>query len=347
MVLNGFKLTVLLCLLLVISTTSVRAQNALDDIEEEDRIDSSIGNERAPDLVTESIRSIGGTKKIFILTNENQSFTKGDFISLLLANKLVCRALVAKTTPDKISGIKIVKIYNSNLWKQLNPGKEVLVLKGDDSYYSNKEKSPAKDQVDNQKKNDSKLQSDEDLFNSTSLSGNDDDLSLEESNKRLIKPDNILSFNVGLIEGKDFDGTKKNYTQASGAWTYQLSDNIWAEAAIGRNTVRDLPDTGIDTSLTNIEVRAKYTFSAPFYSYIQPYLGYQSLLVSSPSAGLDPDGTSGKTPSALAAEVTLVNSMKKSRPIFGVTILKRIVPGWFARADLGTDIINGGLAIEF
>ncbi len=347
MVLNGFKLPVFLCLLLTISITNTHAQNVLDDIEEEERIDSPIDGERAPELVTESIRSISASKKIFILTNENQSFAKGDFISLLLANKLVCRALVAKTTSDKVSGIKIVKIYNLALWKQLNSGKEVLVLKGDDSYYSNSEKSSAKDKNDVQKKDDSKLQTDEDLFNSTSLTGNDDDLSLEESNKRLIKPDNLLSFNVGLIEGKDVDGTKKNYTQISGSWTYQLADNIWAEAAAGRNTVRDLPDTGIDTSLTNIEVRAKYTLSAPFYSYIQPYIGYQTILVSSPSAGTDPDGTSGKSADALAAETALVESMKVSRPIFGVTLLKRIVPGWFARADLGTDIINGGLTIEF
>lgn len=347
MLLNGFKLPVFLCLLFALSISPLRAQNALDDFSDDEQIDSPTNGEKSPALVTEKIRSIGSSKKIFILTNDNQSFSKGDFISLLLANKLVCRALVAKTTNEKLSGIKIVKIYNPTLWKQLNQGKEVLVLKGDDSYYSNKENSSTKEKSEGDKKNESKVQTDEDLYNSTSLNGNDDDLSLEESNKRLIKPDNLLSFNVGLIAGKDVDGSKKNYTQLGASWGYQLTDNIWAEAAAGRNTIRDLPDTGLDTALTNIEVRAKYTFSAPFYSYLQPYAGYQTILVSSPSAGSDPSGTSSKSPAALAQEVTLVDSMKKSGPIFGVTVLKRIVPGWFFRADLGTDIINGGLTIEF
>src|SRR5207249_2883374 len=126
-------------------------------------------------------------------------YSKGDFISLLLTNKLVCRALVAKTTDSKVSGIKIIKIYNLTLWKQLAVGKEVLVLKGDDSYYINKEKAPEKTAAKKDKKDDSKLQSDEDLYNSTSL-GNEDDMSLEENGKRLIKPDNLVSVNVGLIQ---------------------------------------------------------------------------------------------------------------------------------------------------
>lgn len=343
---KGFKLPVFFCLLLILSVSTVRAQNVLDDIEEEDRIDSPVNGEQAPTLVSETIKTISPSKKIFIITNENQSFTKGDFISLLLTNKLVCRALVAKTTPEKLSGIKIVKIYNLALWKQLALGKEVLVLKGDDSYYTNKEKTPEKDKAGKGKKDDSKLQSDEDLFNSTSLSGNEDDLSLDENSKRLIKPDNLLSLNVGLIQAQDVDGSKKNYTQINGAWAYQLTDNIWAEAGLGTNTIRDYPSTGLDTRLINIEVKAKYTFAAPFYSYIQPYVGYQTLLASSAGAGVD-DGSGTLTPVQLATEKQLVQDLKKSSVIFGVTILKRIVPGWFVRADFGTDIINGGLTIEF
>ncbi|MGZ3806794.1 MAG: hypothetical protein ACXVCE_01810 [Bacteriovorax sp.] len=320
----------------------LRAQNVLDDIEEEERIDAGTG-EKAPNLVSETIKIIAPSKKIFILTNENQSFSKGDFISLLLANKLVCRALVAKTTDQKLSGIKIVKIYNLDLWKQLAQGKEVLVLKGDDSYYTNKEKAPEKEKAS--KKNESKVQSDEDLFNSTSL-GNEDDLSVEENGKRLIKPDNLVSLNVGLIEGKDVDGASKRYTQINGSWGYQLSDNIWAEAGVGTNTIRDYPFTGLDTRLINITVKGKYTFSAPFYSYLQPYVGYQTILANSPSAGVDP-GDGSRTAADLAHELQLVQDLKKSSVIFGVTILKRIVPGWFIRADLGTDILNGGLSIEF
>lgn len=356
MLLKGFKLPVFFCLLFLITALPLRAQSVLDDIEEEDRIDTpGATNEVAPTLVSETIKTIAPSKKIFILTNENQSFSKGDFISLLLTNKLVCRALVAKTTDGKLSGIKIVKIYNLTLWKQLAVGKEVLVLKGDDSYYTNKEKAPAEKTKD--KKSDSKLQTDEDLFNSTSL-GNDDDLSLDENNKRLIKPDNLFSVNVGLISGKDVDTatlttnnlgeTSKKYTQLNVAWAYQVADNIWAEIGGGTNTISDFPNTGLDTRLINIEVKAKYTINAPFYSYIQPYIGYQTILANAPGAGVaSTDASATTTALELENEKQLVEDSKKSSVIFGVTILKRIVPGWFVRAELGTDIINGGLCIEF
>lgn len=344
MVIKGLTIPVFFCLLLL-TVSSLHAQSVLDDIEEEDRIDSTLTGEQAPNLVAETIKVISPSKKIFILTNENQSFSKGDFISLLITNKLVCRALVAKTTDEKLSGIKIVKIYNLSLWKQLSMGKEVLVLKGDDSYYTNKEKAPQTDQPKS-KKDESILQSDEDLFNSTSLSGNEDDLSMDENSKRLIKPDNLLSLNVGLIQAQDVDGASKRFTQINGAWAYQLSDNIWGEAGVGTNTIRDYPFSGLDTRMTNITVKAKYTFDAPFYSYFQPYVGYQTILVNSPSAGQDP-GDGSRTQPELDNELKLVDDLKKSTVIFGVTILKRIVPGWFIRADLGSDIINGGLTIEF
>lgn len=342
--LSGFKLPALFALLLSLMTSSMplHAQNVLDDIEEEDRTETA-SNEQAPALVSETIKVIAPSKKIFILTNENQSFSKGDFISLLLTNKLVCRALVAKTTDQKLSGIKIVKIYNLNLWKQLVTGKEVLVLKGDDSYYINKEKAPEKKVNTNDKKDEFKVQTDEDLFNSTSL-GNEDDLSMDENSKRLIKPDNLISVNVGLLQGKDIDGASKRYTHFNADWGYQLSDNIWAEAGLGTNTIRDYPTTSLDTRLINITVKGKYTFSAPFYSYLQPYVGYQTILAQSPSAGQNPDNNPAID---TAKEIQMVDSLKKSSVIFGVTILKRIVPGWFIRADFGSDIINGGLSLEF
>lgn len=326
----------LFTLVFFLTIPMVYAQNVLDDIEEEDRIESG-STENAPNLVSETIRVIAPSKKIFILTNNNKSFSKGDFISLLLGNKLVCRALVAKTNEEDLSGIKIVKIYNVNLWKQLAVGKEVLVLKGDDSYYSNLEKAPKEAE-----KIESKVQDEDDLFNSTTL--NDDDLSLEETSKRLIKTDNLISAGVGLISGKDSEGNSTNYTHINGSWGYQLSDNIWAELGLGTNTVTDYPSTGIDTRLVNVTGKLKYTFNAPFYSYVMPYVGYQVINVDSPGAGV-PDDVKGDT--ELEAEIQAVEDLKKSTIIFGVTVLKRMVPGWFIRADLGSDIISGGLTLEF
>ena len=287
-----------------------------------------------------SIRTF--SKKIFILTNENRSFSKGDFISLLLGNKLVCRALVAKTSDDQLSGIKIVKIYNVTLWKQLAPEKEVLILKGDDSYYTNLSKAPK--ESEESLKNSSKVQDEDDLFNSTTL--NDDDLSLEENSNRLIKTDNLLSAGVGMIAGKDTDGSSKRYTHMNGSWGFQLSDNIWGELGVGTNTITDYPAIGIDARLINFTGKLKYTINAPFYSYIMPYVGYQVISVDSPGAGVQ-DESDPRMDEELQKEIELVDDLKKSSVIFGVTILKRMVPGWFIRADLGSDIISGGLTLEF
>lgn len=333
------RLLALFCLITSVVISNAYAQNVLDDIEEEERLDNA-GREAAPNLVSETIKVISPSKKIFILTNENKSFSKGDFISLLLGNKLVCRALVAKTNEEQLSGIKIVKIYNVNLWKQLAVNKEVLVLKGDDSYYSNLEKTPK--ETEEQVKNESKVQDEEDLFNTTTL--NDDDLSLEESNNRLIKTDNLISAGIGLIPGKDIDGQSKRYTHFNGSWGYQVTDNIWAEIGAGTNTINDYPSTGLDTRMVNITGKLKYTFNAPFYSYLMPYVGYQVISTDSPGAGVEGDN---KTPEELAEEINKVDDLKKSSVIFGVTVLKRIVPGWFIRADLGNDIFNAGLTLEF
>jgi hypothetical protein len=339
MFLRRYKITVLFCLLIFLAIPSVYAQNVLDDIEEEDRIETG-STEIAPNLVAETIRVISPSKKIFILTNENKTFSKGDFISLLLGNKLVCRALVAKTTDEQLSGIKIVKIYNVSLWKQMAIGKEVLILKGDDSYYSNLEKTPKT--PEEAAKNMSKVQDEDDLFNTTTL--NDDDLSLEETSKRLIKTDNLISAGIGMISGLDVDGSSKRYTHMNGSWGYQVSDNIWAELGVGSNTITDFPSTGKDTRMINFNGKLKYTFNAPFYSYIMPYVGYQVINVNSPGAGVEDDVS---TAEELESEVKLVDDLKKSTVIFGVTVLKRIVPGWFIRADLGTDILSGGLSLEF
>lgn len=331
-------ITVFFSLLFVASNTF--AQNVLDDIEEEDRADT-VKSDVAPNLVSETIKNISPSKKIFILTNENRSYSKGDFISLLLNNKLVCRALVAKVNEEAMSGIKIVKIYNINLWKQLGNNKEVLVLKGDDSYYVNKENAPKTEEDEKAK---SKVQDEEDLYNTTSL--DNDDLSLDENNNRLIKTDNLLSLGVGMIKAKDVDGSTKNYSHINGSWGYQIADNIWGELGLGTNTITDYPGTGIDTRLINVMTRVKYTFNAPFYSYVMPYVGYQVITVQSPGAGERVEGDT-RTDAELAQEKQAVDDLKKSTVVFGVSILKRIVPGWFIRADLGSDIISGGLSLEF
>lgn len=348
---KNFKLISFIFFIALTLAQNVFAADVIDSIEEEDRAeaDAQAASNNAPNLVNETIKSISASKKIFILTNESNSYSRGDYISILIQNQLVCRALVAKTTNEKLSGIKIVKIYNPTLWKQLSNNKEVLILKGDDSYYSNKPKAVANDGDKKSKKDELKIQSEEDLFNTTTVS-NDDDQTFEENNKRLIKPDNLLGLKYSMLQSKTSDGSSTRYAHIAGDWGYQIGDNVWAEFGVGTNTIRDYPDVtgdgGLDTRLISYSVRLKYTINAPFYSYIMPYAGYQLVTASSPGAGQQ-DVNNPQSDSNLAKELQLVDDLKKSGPIFGVTIMRRIVPGWFARLDLGTDLIGGGISLEF
>lgn len=321
-----------------INISNVYAQNILEDFEEESP--TSLGSvANAPQLYNETVRVISPSKKIFILTNDNRSYSKGDFISLLLGNKLVCRALVAKTTDENVGGIKIVKIYDVNLWNQIVVGKEVLVLKGDDSFYANLGKNPVQEAPK------TKVNDEEDLFNSTTF--NDDEGDFDDNSKRLIKPDNLVYAGIGMIQGKDVDGETTRYTHFNAAWGYQVADNIWAELGAGMNQITDFPATGLDTRLISFSGKLKLTFSAPFDSYFMPYVGYQIVQPNSPSAGVATPGSTSPTQEELDKELQLVEDMKKSTVIFGATILKRIVPGWFIRADLGNDIVSAGLSLEF
>lgn len=79
-----------------------------------------------------------------------------------------------------------------------------------------------------------------------------------------------------------------------------------------------------------------------------PYVGYQIIQAQSPGAGVyDGVSTPAPTQEELDQELNGVNDLKKSSLIFGVTVLKRIVPGWFIRLDMGSDLLNAGLALEF
>jgi len=336
----------LILFILLSSLTLAADDDLLEDIELEERLEKN--SDSAPQLFNETVQKISPSKKIFVITNDNQSFSKGDFISILLSNQLVFRALVAKSTEEKLAGIKLVKIYSAQLFTQLRSGKEVLVLKGDDSYYTTKKVTDPKKEEE-KIKNESKIQSEEDLFNSTNLGG-DDDLSLEENNKRLIKTDNLLSLNYGLLESKDNDGASIRYPHLNGTWGYQMSENIWGELTFGTNTIRDYPnangDGGLDTRLMSFSLKLKYVFSAPFYSYIMPYAGYQMVIADSPGAGKY-DAANPQSQPTLDKEASMVNELERGGPIFGITILRRIVPGWFARVDLGSDILGGGLSLEF
>lgn len=304
------------------------SQSIIDDIDGQ----SSTFAAGAPELSTEKIEKISASGRILILTNNSGSFGKGDFISLVLENQLVNRAIVAKTK-DGSGGIKLIKVYNPEINRLLKPGMEVQVIRGDDSYFNLKKTAGTKEEA-------SLIEDEEGLFDETTLL--EDDLNLDENSKREIKTDNIISLYLSQIEGQDVDGSATRESQIAGSWSYQLDDNIWGEVGYGQSVINDYPASGFDTKLSSLTFKIKYTVSAPFYSYIQPYAGYQIISADSPGAGSE-----GVSDEIRNSELELVENLKKNRAIFGVTILKRLVPGWFARLDVGSDALSFGFALEF
>lgn len=286
------------------------------------------------DLFTETVQIIGRSQKIFIITNTNRMLGKGDFITLVLNEKEpVARALVGKTE-NGLAGIKVLKIYSLKNWALMRKGLDVQVLKGDDSKLFVKEKAPDETEPT--------IESEEDLY---SLEGEvEGDLEFLTKDARHIKPDNVAGFSYSqysFSHDLEPETEEESHAQLSFSWAYQFSDNYWVEGLYGRTTINDFPGKGAQTLVNNLTVRLKYTFKAPLYSYFIPYLGYQIYNVSSPDAGLTDD------PERAAKEEDLINELGQDSPAVGVTVLRRLVPGWFLKADLGTDIMSVGFAIEF
>lgn len=280
-------------------------------------------------LVTETIYRIAESRRIFIITNTNQSFNRGDYISLVVNNsELAVRALVAQTTDDNLAGIKILQIYSLTQWNRLREGREVQVIRGDDSFF-------LQSQIEERESQESSLIQDErDLFDETTFL--EDDIIFSDGDNRAITQDNIISAYLGLVEGIDNDNSVRRYRQLNGSWAFQFQDNLWIEGAYGRTVINDFPDPQFDTTFTNASIKIKYTISTPFHSYLKPYVGYQVLDANSPGAGENN-----------VEQARRVDNLKKNELAFGITGLKRLVPGWFIRGDLGSDLIAVGFALEF
>lgn len=292
--------------------------------------------ESSGEVFTETIKIISRSGKIFILTNGNQLLNKGDFITLILKDDgPVARAVVAKIH-DGSAGIKVLKVYSLTKWKKLTKGLDIQLLKGDDTALfktTNNETEEAAPETT--------IESEEDLFNSKDVDLSDD-LGDIYNDKRLIKPDNIISagYNRKNIKN-EITGDTVAGNQFYFGWAYQFSDNYWAEAIYGNTSYDNVPNTGLQTIAHNFTIRAKYTFKAPFYSYLLPYVGFQTFLVSSS------DEDQSNVPSTNSAEAATLKALRISQVVIGLTYVKRLVPGWFVKADIGNDIIGVGVAIEF
>lgn len=325
-----YKYILLITLLIASSLKNVYAQGLVDDLS------TPINKAGLYDeLFTEYIKVIGNSRRIFIMTNNNQKLGTGDFFSIVLNEKLTARALVAKKNGDLI-GVKIMRVDSLANWARIRKGIAVQVLKGDDTAFKEKQKNPKKadDAVA------AKINSEEDLFKESAIMI--DDIDLEDKSNRALKTDNIVSAQMGML-AVDERGNEQMWNMQ---WAYQIADNIFIEGLYGYMLLTEYPGELIETSIANFTARLKYAFKAPLYSFVIPYVGFQTLSVSSPEAGTSIPGKTS-TSSELQREIDIVNGMRKKQFVVGLTVLRRLVPGWFVKADLGTDIMSVGFAIEF
>lgn len=315
-------------LFLILSPT-IRAQSLVEDAN------LSSAGQPSENLFTETIKIISDSKKIFILSNNNQQLGPGDFISLALDNNLAARAVVAKTHQGQV-GIKILKIYSLAQWSRFRRDLEVQVIKGDDSLFGKKIEAPVDAAAS------AKIKSEEDLYSGDVVV--EDDLGVFDENKnRHIKPDNIVALTGAFIDAAEAEPRtgKVRANEFGISWAYQFTDNYFLEGLYGRALFDNFPIDGAQTLVNHLTARLKYNFKGPLYTFFMPYIGFHSYTVSSPDAG------KGTSDIDNANELAAVDELKKSGPVFGVSIYRRLVPGWFIKGDIGSDIINVGFAIEF
>lgn len=290
-------------------------------------------------LSSEKILKFSNSKRVFILSFEEEGFLPGDYVTLIYNEQHVARAVAVKSKDDKM-GIKIIKIYSLPLWGQLREGMEVKILRGDDSYFiakreeetQQKDEDPAGDEI-------AKIVSEDDLFNKETFL--EEDLADDANRTGRIKTDNIVSIRLGSIGITDLEGNPSTTVHFNYSWAHQLIANFWGEFNYGHSNISGFPDENLGTGLQTFTLRIKYTISAPFYSFVKPYVGYKISAAKAPEA--DPSKDT-KTPEQ---QQELLEGIEYSGPIVGITVLKRLVPGWFAQFDLGTDIISVGMALEF
>lgn len=280
------------------------------------------------DLFTEKIVIISNSKKIFILTNDNQKLRKGDFISLVLDDDLASRAVVAKVTPNRV-GIKMLRIYSLTRWQRLRVGLDVQIIRGDDSYF----KKAQEEEIAATDKAKSLIQSEEDLFNDTGVEDNE-----ELGKNRIIRPDNIIGVSYSQLAANDTNGRDKRFNRISFSWAKQFKDNYWIEGIYSYINLPSFPSPVVERSIAHEFVaKLKYNIKAPAYTFVMPYLGFVKRFINAPA--VDKGG--------VQAEQDKVADLENLQVAIGATFLRRLVPGWFLTANLGTDMINFGVAVEF
>jgi hypothetical protein len=280
----------------------------------------------------ESILRVSPYKKVFVISNDSSYLNEGDYFSIYINKFFIGRFLAVKIKKSYI-GIKIVNLQNQEIYNQLQAGTKINIHKGDNQLKLQEDDLSIKKKIDNSL--------DTEIVSVQNILDEADDLTVEDERKRAIRTDNIITYSYGQINSLSNENSKKSYPHWNGQWAHQFFDNTWLELCYGQSSMKDFPSRGASSTLNQILLRGKYTIEAPLNSYLQPYAGIRYVTISSPSPPEEMSDEEKKS------ESELTKKAEKKDLIFGVTLLKRLVPGWFAKADLGLDTLSIGISCEF
>ncbi len=285
----------------------------------------------------EQIKIIAPSRKILILSNKAQILTQGDFITLVYGQSKVIRALVVKTTEDRV-GIKVVKIYDEGLWQQSRVGDSFSIIRGDDSYFSKSSKTEKETSVDSfEFREDAEIDLEDEDFIRKQWGG------LSDRGKRNFDGNHLLSFGWGTFQSLNREGDTATYNQWILNWSYQFKTDYFIETGVSTAPLKKFPAVDLNSQIIQLTLTAKMNFKLPAFFFLQPYAGFVVSKIQH-SAG-EPDGVS--TPAQLNRELELIEDAERIRPAVGVSLYRRLVPGWLARADLGTNTQSLHLTLEF
>jgi len=284
------------------------------------------------ELPEESLIRHNKDKSLLIISKNSQSFSEGDYITLIYEKEKLARGLVAKFRENH-AAIKITQIHNASKLEKFTLNEKIQIFKGDESLLENKKPDPEEQAMV------SRISKEEDLYSLSLLDSPEEDSS--KSKKRHVVSDNLLAVGYGFFPGINSSYARQYYGHLQAFFAHQMSDNLWINGGYGRGLVRDFPVESIDTEVHNFTLKIHYTFPFPFNIYLLPYGGGQYLTASSPGAG---ETLANNDPSE---ELNLVSKMGGFRFATGVLLIRRFVPGWFWTANIGLDSLSMKLALEF
>lgn len=258
------------------------------------------------DFFQETLLDISLTKTIFILSNTNNKLQEGDFLTISLKGKSICRALVTKIQ-DKKAAINIKKIYSLTYWSLLKKNLILDILRGDESELISQ----------SFKKKD------------LNVKNNDLENSLQDSFEDIESTENkffYIGLSLGLDVKKDslFENTKKykffpQYLLQIG-FKYHV---LRIENFFGLSYYSQYPSEGMSTFLLNAFPRIKLEFSPNNSLFLGCFAGMRvPFYISSEDAGTSAD------PVLAENEKTLINYLRTYNFDFGIYAITKIVPGW-------------------